>query len=773
MREKYNLPDILLEVIPVLLAFFVPTFFLPTTMEFFEFNKLALIVASSAVMLIAWGVKMLIAKSVRVTKSGLDIAFVALLTVYILSTIFSLDKTSSLFGSQGRWFPGLGAILVLIAFYYTTSSNIMSTKVIRNAVYSFLAGSTLSTAVALLSYYKIYIGEADYFRIPNFTLTGSSTVSAILAALAAVIVISLIINSSRAVTTAFLLPILIINSYAVLLVGDAASWAALAFGAAAVFYFTPLRQTMQNRFSTISLISISAISAVMIAAFVVPVSRDLLVDKNYPRELKLSPRDSWRVVSSAMRDYPVLGAGPSTFYLIFPSYRPMSLNTGDLWNVRYDKAYSEALSVVGSLGVAGIVIAAFFVVRVIKHVLSSKSMSSRAIARDLSPSARDDALFDSEAAAILSAVIIGLLVSFFFTYATVTTAFLSVLFLALLTSLMALEPDSKFAETVGLSLSSSGFKSASIVESIGGVDSASVGAKSEVFQYVAVVPIFIFVGAVSYFSYVTYAAEYYMRKSVIAALQNDGAKTYEWQGKAVNVNPRRFAYHNAYAQTNLNLAGVISANESLSDEDRNTIQVLISQAIRSIRASTEVIAPLHAGSWEVRGGIYRALMGAAQDADQWAIGAYNTAVNLDPGNPRIRVDLGGIYFAKEDYLSAANMFRQAVNLKGDYANARYNFAHSLLKLELYADAQREFETTKGLVAMASEDYKKVVADIEALKALPAVAGIATSEKPSVADLEGAGATAAEKEKVSRQEPLTQPSEAVKEGVEGTPSIGGP
>jgi tetratricopeptide (TPR) repeat protein len=55
----------------------------------------------------------------------------------------------------------------------------------------------------------------------------------------------------------------------------------------------------------------------------------------------------------------------------------------------------------------------------------------------------------------------------------------------------------------------------------------------------------------------------------------------------------------------------------------------------------------------------------------------------------LRVEAGGIYYANGDYLSAANLFRQAANLKPDYANAHYNLAKALLMLQNYTLALQE------------------------------------------------------------------------------------
>jgi len=740
--KKINLPNFLLDAVPALLAFLLPIFFLSVTAEFFEFNKLALLTIATALMLLIWAAKMLLDKSVRAVRSRLDLAFLALTAVFILSTIFSLDKTASLFGSQGRWFPSLASLLVLTVFYYIVSTNISSAKAIKAGLAALLGGACVSSLVAILSYYKVYLGPQQYFNIQNFTLSGSSTTAGVLAAVGVVIAAGLIAHSNGILAKSGLYLLAALNIFAAMLIGGVPAAAVLIAGLLALALLLPTQTLVQNKMFGFALAGLAlALAAVM----VFPPTKSVLLDANYPKELRLSAKDSWLVVSSALRDYPLLGAGPSTFYLVFPNYRPLSMNSSDFWNIRYDKAYSEALGVVGSLGIVGVLAAIFFVVTVLRYVLNSKGTHSA-----------------GNFTAVSGAVIIAVLAAFVFTYATVTTAFVLFFALAMLTAGYALDPESRLAEHVGLSLASLRFKTLSSIGTLAG--GSTEEKKNESFQYIAVVPLAAAAIASMYFLYKNYAGEVYMRKAIEAAQLGDGAKTYEFQRAALNVNPLRAQYQNSYARTNLALARSISAKGAAqTDEDKKTVQTLASQAIRSVRLSTEVLSPPDVVGWETRGLVYRSLRDAAADAGDWAVKAYTAAVRLDPGNPRLRVDFGGIYFAGEDYLSAANMFRQAVNLKGDYANAHYNFGHALAKLGQYADAQREFEAAMGLVPAGSEDYSRVAADVAAVKSMGAAqaASAAAAAKPvlpSVAEIEGgapavAGATSAAP---AAQEPLTQP-----------------
>ena len=49
MEKKYEFLDSFLNVFPAVMALLVPVFFLPITTEFFQFNKLALIIRDNPV----------------------------------------------------------------------------------------------------------------------------------------------------------------------------------------------------------------------------------------------------------------------------------------------------------------------------------------------------------------------------------------------------------------------------------------------------------------------------------------------------------------------------------------------------------------------------------------------------------------------------------------------------------------------------------------------------------------------------------------------------
>lgn len=724
--------------VTLVLAFLMPVFYLPITTEFFEFNKLTLLTTATVLLLVIWSIRLLITKKVMFVKSPLNLPLMLLVAVIVLSSVFSLNQYISIFGKYGRWFPGLFSYAIVIAFFYAVAVSNASHKWVEKILIALGAGITISSVVALLSYFGINLINSTYAQSASFNLTGSTITTAVIAAIAMIIALNQLLNSESVLLKVVWMQVLMVNSIIIGLYNTLPAWVLLATGVAVLLM--QAKKELLKRNSPFLLATLGIVSAIILVVSL-PQTRDVIKNEDFRKESVLSFNNSWIISSSTVTDFPLLGSGTGTFSLNYNRYRPVSLNGTDLWNARFDKPFNEVFNVMGTLGIIGIVAFAFLLIRLVRFALRSKLGDE-----------------NESVSIVLGAMIVGIVIAHFFTYATVLNNFILFLALGLLTSVYANNnrKGDSYVETVQLSLSA-----LSSIALIGSLTDTTDTRKKEAFQFLAIIPLLAFAGAVSYYTYRVYAGEYYLRKSIEAALVNDGSQTYDNQRKAISYNPQRAEYRNTYAQTNLLLAGNLSKKENLTDTEKQTIQTLIAQAIREVRLSTEAINPLAVGSWEVRAGVYKSLIGVAENADQWALGAYNTAIQLDPTNPRLRLEAGGVYYLQKDYLSAANLFRQATNLKADYANAHYNLAQALKQLNNYPLAQRELEVTAKLIDQDSEDYKKVQAEIAEVANLTAGQEKAN---PTVEDLDQQ-AQIEQQGTVTQQEELTKPEEV--ETIQGT------
>lgn len=216
-------------------------------------------------------------------------------------------------------------------------------------------------------------------------------------------------------------------------------------------------------------------------------------------------------------------------------------------------------------------------------------------------------------------------------------------------------------------------------------------------------------------------ADYYSRAGQVALAANDGRAVYEAHLAAVRAYPQLTSSRLAYAETNLRLASALSQKADLTENDRSTIATLIQQSIREGKAAT-ALRPHYSLTWLALGKIYRQLINVATGADQFAVSAYAQAVALDPANPSLRIDFGGllVQLGTTNLPRARTEFTTAIQLKSDYANAYYNLAKLLESEKDFAGSLVAMKKVATLLPPDSPDQGSIQAAIATLeKQLPA------------------------------------------------------
>ncbi len=202
--------------------------------------------------------------------------------------------------------------------------------------------------------------------------------------------------------------------------------------------------------------------------------------------------------------------------------------------------------------------------------------------------------------------------------------------------------------------------------------------------------------------------EIYLRRSFVAMAQNDGGATYDLQIKAMGANPRVADYRRFYSQTNLSISSnylTPPEGEEVSQEAQENASVLIEQSVREAKAAV-ALDELNASYWANLASIYMAVAGIVEGAGDWSLQAYQQAVALDPVNPLLRIDLGGLLYGAGRYEESDRVFEQAVVNKNDYANSWYNWAHAAKMSGRLADAVTRLSQALALVPVDSGDYEK-------------------------------------------------------------------
>ena len=362
--------------------------------------------------------------------------------------------------------------------------------------------------------------------------------------------------------------------------------------------------------------------------------------------------------------YALLGVGSGNYLNAFTVGRPVGLNLGPLWNIRFVTGPSFLFEMLTALGVFGL--AAFLLL--LRSVLSALKAHSD---------------WGLKVSLVLAALLLMLV-------PPSLTFFLTALSLLLLAESTEKKYPSRHLPSRNISL--------------------AVGAVFAVAALASLYPLGRF-----------YGGELAYYRSLLAMQKNNGTDTYNLEIRAITFNPNISTYHLGLSQTSLALSSAIvtqagsgTSSATLSVQDRQLATQLISQAITEAKTAT-FLAPRSVVTWQNLAGVYESIAKVAQNADQWTIAAYQQAIQLDPSNPVLRLRLGSVYLSLNRLDEAAGQFLLAAQLKPDYANAHYNLAYVYRQEQKYLQAAAELTVTKNLVKAGSDDEQKVITELSEVK----------------------------------------------------------
>ena len=207
----------------------------------------------------------------------------------------------------------------------------------------------------------------------------------------------------------------------------------------------------------------------------------------------------------------------------------------------------------------------------------------------------------------------------------------------------------------------------------------------------------------------------------------DGTGAYQWATRSLDYNPLLPSTHLYFSQINLELASSLATKPKVTEEDRNNIAALISQAIREAKNAIN-IDPTNPIGWINIGKIYETLIPISAGADQWAIASYQQAAIFDPVNPLIRFTLGSVSVTQKNYDAAITYFSQAALLKPDFANVYYNLGNAYKLKGDSANQTTMLQKTLSLVPKDTSDYTKVTNELKDLDRQKAASAAAEPSK---------------------------------------------
>lgn len=705
-------------ILVILATFF---FFTNLTSESYETPKFVVLLIFTGLLLLFLTFKFIVSGKVTILRTPLDIPLLLLLTVGIVSTFLSPSPYVGLLGNQMKIHGSLVSLIVYVLFYFILVNNLKNLKEVKWIVYLSLGLSQILAILSLLAYWGVGL---------DLTPTGSSfSTTAILAMLLPFMVMG-ILKSSKPLPITINSIFLALSGVTIALTGTWATWIAAVFGLVLSGFINNLGNlsNLRNliRINPISLIgligSISLISLITILSFIPPVGSVknpfYTQAQNFPREIQLGALESWKISVSSFRDAPFWGTGPSTYLFNFTNYKPVEFNSSKVWNLRFDSAFNEYLQILATLGGIGIV-----------ALLSFTALFVSAAYKIISETIH---LRSEEMQLHLGGVKVALAVSgltFFVLLALHSSTLpLWVVGLLILAGFMAVSQEN----TPSLSWFKPGlngnrdFKNIflQIAGNVGNINPTEETIRKDALPGILLTIALTLVLFSFFFGGKIILADYHHRLALNAVSQNNGVLAYNELVIAEKLNPYSDLYRTDLAQTNFALANAIAAAKgpteaspagSLTDQDKQNIQVLLQQSINEGRTAV-TLSPKSVINWEILAQLYRQIAGVAQNALQFSLDSYGRAIFQDPLNPVLRVNVGGVYYAIKSYDLAIRFFSDSINLKPDFPNGYYNLSVALRDKGDLANAQAMAEKLVTLVDQASPDYKTATDYLNDLKA---------------------------------------------------------
>lgn len=179
--------------------------------------------------------------------------------------------------------------------------------------------------------------------------------------------------------------------------------------------------------------------------------------------------------------------------------------------------------------------------------------------------------------------------------------------------------------------------------------------------------------------------------------------------------PKEAAKAASYALIASGVKHMEKANK-LAQKDKTMKNLIAEEVQASIHDLKQAImlTPDLSIAWFYLGRTYRDLIDIAEDSDKWAIESYKKAIELEPKYALAHMDLGGVYFRINEYRLAVQEFEDYIKLVPYDPNGYYNLGYTYRRMGKSDNANQAFHQALKLLKSNSDDYKKILKEINSL-----------------------------------------------------------
>lgn len=647
----------------ILFAGLTPIFFLPFTALPVAANKEILVFTLILAAFFALLGRILIEGRIRYPGHWLAASLLVLVLVWGIASFFSINQIGSLIGP---WATPDSFTAVLLFALLTLS--IVMTFDRRDIVVStlvFLASLSVLGLFELLQLMKVFVLPFEFSKNIAFNPIGSVNDLSVLLAFGLIIGSGLMATPEMSKLLKKLLGISVVILLLNLIIID--FWAIwIGLGLAMVFMITFLSAGLSTStqsppyqwgekegvtglqlvyFQKAWLPSIILLISLILLFIPSPLARFIQT----PVEVSPNFRATFDIgIANLKSGHYLLGSGPNTFGYIYNLYKPSGINQTIFWSTVFTSGASAAASWVGAVGLLGVLAILLLITAFIWTAVTGTSMRNA-----------DKGIMNVASQSIFVAVIFMFTMWFLYVANFTVLAFTFWGIGLFLAASLFFILESEFP-LVGSSVPNI-FREIRIFTS---------APKTFIFSLLIVV-LMVGVAAGVYFEVTKYVAEVYFGKAIASSAKGDNEATLGNLNRAVEF----WKYDERYFQS-LAQATFFKLNALLAD--RNTPQDSLMTQFQNITSNSIAFAqkagslnPQNPFNAALLGGIYENLIPFIGGASDFAISSYEKAIALDPKNPSNYLMIGRVYIARNELDKATGNLESAIELKQDYAPARF------------------------------------------------------------------------------------------------------
>ena len=633
-----------------ILLFLVPLILWPFTSEVFEFDKIVLVYLLTILITATWAIRIISEKKFIFRRTILDIPLLIFIGSQLISTLLSIDPSTSWLGYYSRFNGGMFSVISYALLYWAFISNLDAKRTIK-LVYVTLVSATLVTIYGVLEHFGIdkNIWYQDVQSRVFSTLGQPNWLASWLVALmpAAWTLMQKPDLKSKSFWVGFSLSVLF---YFVLLFTGSRS-GLLGFGAAFLIFWGGLlwlnRKTLTETlksfaFAGFSLLIISLVFGTELTPSVTSLikksaSSQVLVAQTGATSLETGGTQSstirkivWKGAIQVWLHYPIFGTGVETFAYSYYLYRPAEHNLTSEWDYIYNKAHNEYLNFAANSGTVGIV---SYLVLIGFSIFSFIKLTTKG----------------SELSVIGCALLAGyvsLLVSNFFGFSVVPTDLEFFLFPAIAVAISVSEEE----------------KSKNSNAKLNNTQKVIIGVVAVLALYLLSI----------IFRYWNADTLYKKGKDYNSSSVNRPDIATGYLSQAISLEPDQPLYYSEIATSYAHIAVALNQQKEATQSTQ-----LSNLAIEEINKAV-TLSPANVNLKRIEFGVYIMLASINPNYFIYARDTLVAAVAQAPTDAKLSYNLGLIYARTGQTDLALQTLKKTVELKADYADARLAYAYLLI-----------------------------------------------------------------------------------------------